>query len=451
MKNKIEKVFFNMLIFLIVLYFMICVAILYLLQYKKFAVILLISSVFVGIIFVCFNSIRVGYFFAKKKKALIYAEVTNFKLLKLYYGNKVANQMFDQVTSIIKSFVPTGNVKIKYGRNYVILAEYNSKSDLVSLINKINNEVEKIKCDEMFNLVINYGIQICDDAGYESNENRAELACNLAKKDSLSTYQFYNNADFEHQLEEKMILNELINALKSRAFEVYYQPKYDCKERKIVGSEALIRLKKNNQVVSAHDFIEVAEKYDFIVLLDKYVLKVVCKKIQDLKKKKLDFNTISVNVSRNTLRSKDMIEYYSKMLDEYGIKKNEIEFEITERDSDATDDLSDVIHDLCKKFNVSIDDFGIGSSSLAMLTGNKIKTIKIDRRFVKDDSEKGREILNNIISLAKRLELNIVAEGVENKEQHDYLKSKGCTIMQGYYFSKPLSYDEYEEVLKEGL
>lgn len=123
-----------------------------------------------------------------------------------------------------------------------------------------------------------------------------------------------------------------------------------------------------------------------------------------------------------------MIEYYMKTLEEYDIKRGDIELEITERDSNSSGDLTNIVHELCKKFNVSIDDFGIGNSSLSMLSENKIKTIKIDRKFVIDESESGRKILNNIIKLSKDLGFEIIAEGVETKEQQDYLKSKGCNV-----------------------
>ena len=105
---------------------------------------------------------------------------------------------------------------------------------------------------------------------------------------------------------------------------------------------------------------------------------------------------------------------------------------------------------LNKKLYVSIDDFGVGNSSISMLMENNIKTVKIDRQFIIDETESGRKLLNNIIKLIKELGFEMVAEGVETLEQQEYLKSRGCNIIQGYYFSKPLSFDEYKTILKDG-
>ena len=183
--------------------------------------------------------------------------------------------------------------------------------------------------------------------------------------------------------------------------------------------------------------------------MDKYVLKETCKKINILKNKKLSFGSISINVSRASLCEKNMIDYYYNIINEYGIKKNEIELEITERQNSTDSSFSEILSELCKKINVSVDDFGIENSSLSMLNENNYKTIKIDRKFVIDETKSGRKILSNIIKLLKDLDYNVIVEGVETKEQCDFLKSKGCNIIQGYFYSAPLSFSDYEKKLEE--
>ena len=173
-------------------------------------------------------------------------------------------------------------------------------------------------------------------------------------------------------------------------------------------------------------------------------------KINELKKDNIKFNKISVNISRNTLGQNNMIEYYENILKKYNISKEEIEFEVTERNENGYTPLIDKIHTLSRKFNVSIDDFGVGNSSLSMLMEDNIKTIKIDRQFIIDGTENGRKLLNNMIKLIKELKFDIIIEGVETKEQQEYLKSKGCNVIQGFYFSKPVPFDEYKEMLTRG-
>lgn len=419
----------------------------YFLGYNNIAFFVLGIIIVLDIVLLLFNDIKIKYRLLDKK-AIIYADICNSKFIKLLYGKD--KDVFNKVYNILLSHVDNGCVKKIYSNHYVILTEYHSKNDLISMVNKINDEVNDIIDDELFILSMKFGIQICNDEDFETNENKAALACNTAKMEPLTTYVFYDDEDIEKKINEKKVIDNLVNALKNNEFEVYFQPKYDHKLKKVVGSEALVRLIQDGHVVSASEFIDVAEKYGFTSLLDKYVLKEVCKKIKELKKNKLEFNTISINVSRNTLCEKSMIDFYSGMLDKYGVKKDEIELEITERDPNNSNyKMHNIIHELCKKFRVSVDDFGIGNSSLSMLNENKINTIKIDRKFVIDDSEYGRKILDSIIKLAHDLGFSLVAEGVETEEQYNYLKSKKCNVIQGFYYYKPLPFDEYKKLLME--
>lgn len=440
----------NLLLVLEFISVMISLFIIYFLKYNKLALLLLFISTIVLIILSLFEKNKIRYNISIYKKAIVYADIVNFKLLKLYYGKRKTKKITKKVYNIILNNLKKGCVVKKNNDHYSILVEYKNKSEIINLINFISEESSKVLNDEIFNLTLKYGIQICIEDDYETNENKASLACIKAKNEPMKTYCFYDEGDTANLLNEKKVVDSLINALINEEFEVYFQPKYDYKKKEIIGSEALIRLIQNNRIVPAHEFIDVAEKYGFTVALDKYVLVRVCKKINELKKEKINFKCISINVSRNTLRDEKIIEYYSKVLNQYNIDKNDIELEITERkQNDDEDDLSSIIHKLSKKFNVSIDDFGVGYSSLEMLNENSIKTIKIDRKFVVNKSDTGKKILKNIINLCNSLNFNLIAEGVETEEQFNYLKNNGCTTIQGYYYEKPLPFDEYVELLKK--
>lgn len=418
------------------------------LNYEYLAGILLVLILLLNIINYFLNSIKIRYSLIRSKKAIIYAIIDNQNIMNLYYESKKANEITKMVYKELKHNVKKGTIVKKYRDHFLIITTTTGKVELTNKITKLNEKIGLILKDELFTLSLRYGIHICDDDDFNSNENRANIACNNAKKEHMSYYSFYDNEDIETMIKEKKILANLVKSLKSNEFEVYFQPKYDFKDKKIVGSEALARLISDGHVVAAKDFIDIAEKYGFTTYLDKYVLKEVCKKIVELKKKKIDFGAISVNISRNTLCEKEIMKYYESTLEKYGIRKSEIEFEVTERDEIGTTLSNNIVHELCKKFNVSVDDFGVGNSSLSMLIGNKIKTVKIDRQFIIDDSESGRKLLNNIIKLIKELNYEMVAEGVDTKEQLDYLKSRGCNVIQGYYFYKPLPFEEYEKVLE---
>ena len=441
MRDKItELIVFNS-------FFLFISIMLFFLDYSVIACTLIIIILIINIVNYFINSIKIRYSLMGRRKTIIYAVIDNQNVMNLYYESKKANEISNKIYREIKKNVKKGTIVKKYKDHFLIITKITSKSELINKVTKLNEKIALILDDELFSLGLNYGIHICDQEDFNSNENRANIACSEAKKDHMSYYSLYDDEDVETIVKEKKLLTNLVKSLKNNEFEVYYQPKYDLKQKKVVGSEALARLIHDGEIIPAKDFIDVAEKYGFTTYLDKYVLKEVCKKIEKLKEEKIEFNSISVNVSRNTLCEKQMIEYYESILEKYNVKKKEIEFEVTERNENGNISSNPKIHELCKRFNVLVDDFGVGNSSLAMLMENKIKTVKIDRQFVIDETESGKKLLNNIIKLIQELGYEMVAEGVETLEQQEYLKSCGCNIIQGYYFSKPLSFDEYKKLL----
>ncbi len=415
-------------------------------NYDFSAYILIIFLLLIDLL-IYISSISIKYALMSNKKAILYLVIDNLNIINLYYGYSKTKRISNKVYKIIKKEVKKNSIVRKYSDHFIIITNYINKNELIGLVSKINMATENLINDEMLSMNLRCGIQICDTDDYISNENKAIIAYNNVLKDQLEYYSFYDDSDAETLLNEKIVLDKLVKALKNNEFEVYFQPKYDYKENRIVGSEALARLVHDGKVIPAKDFINIAEKYNFTIYLDKYILKEVCKKINELKKDNIPFNIISINISRNTLAQNKTLDYYENVLKKYNISKKEVEFEVTERTENGNLSLVDKIHTLSRKFNVSIDDFGMGSSSLSMLMENNINTVKIDRQFVVDESENGRKLLNNMIKLIKELGFDIIAEGVETKEQQEYLKSKGCNIIQGYYFSKPLSFDEYKKML----
>ncbi len=423
---------------------------LFILDYKIEPIVILLFSIILNLIYIYLDNIKIRYDMIYGKKVLICASIDNINLIDLYYGDDGRN-IIKKVYKIIKKNISYVGLVKKYNGYFVIIDKYNNRNEVISLVNKINEETQQLLSDEVFNISLSFGIQLCkDDSDYSSDEKKATIACSNAKKEYLNLYSFYNDEDMENEIREKQILNSLVRSLKNNEFEVFFQPKYNNNDNTIVGSEALARLVQNGEIVPAKYFIDVAEKYNFTSSLDKYIFREVCKKIRELKKNKIKFNTISVNVSRNTLCENTIVDYYESIMRRYEVDKKDIELEVTERNANGYILSNEILKELCRKFNVSIDDFGIGNSSLSVLRELKIKTVKIDRAFIIDESISGRKILDNIIKLIKDLDLDIVAEGVDAESQNIYLKKRGCTIVQGYLYSKPLSFDEYKNLLSGG-
>ncbi len=227
-------------------------------------------------------------------------------------------------------------------------------------------------------------------------------------------------------MEEQEIESSMEEALENQEFKVVYQPKIWIKNEEVMGAEALVRWHKNEETIPPNRFIPLFERNKFIIKLDLYIFEQVCKDIVSWKETYDFIPTISINLS---------------------INRNQIDLEITE--SATVDEKIDIVKILNRikeqGFLISIDDFGTGYSSLSMLQSMPIDIIKIDKVFVdKADLASDKNIINYIMILAKRLGVETIVEGIETKEQADFAKKLGCDIIQGYYYSKPISREEFE-------
>ncbi len=243
-------------------------------------------------------------------------------------------------------------------------------------------------------------------------------------------------------------------AIKDKEFIVVYQPKVDFKTLRIVGAEALVRwVPPVGGIIYPNDFIEVFERNGFISTLDIYVFKEVCRFIKTYSCE-FSIPLISVNLSAVTILKETLVMQLFAVLDDYGIKSSQIELEITETAIlGAEENFLSKIKELKNLgFVVSIDDFGSGVSSLNRLCSIKADVLKLDKAFFeqKEESARAAIIVDQVITLGKRLEMEIVAEGVETKEQAQWLRELNCNIAQGFYFSEPMDMDSFVEQLKMG-
>ena len=242
-------------------------------------------------------------------------------------------------------------------------------------------------------------------------------------------------------------LLEIMAALEKGEFVPYYQPKVNSRTKKLVGAEALVRWIHAGHLVSPAEFIPVMEHNNIICLLDYYMLEHVCADIAAWLSAGLTVPVISVNFSRRNLQNEQIAQDIDAIVTKHQVPRSLIEIEITE----TTDEFStaivksfvDELHRL--GYRVSIDDFGCGSSSLNILREITFDTLKIDKSFVDRQYAKDLIILGFIIKMARAINLEIIAEGVEQLSQLENLFSMGCEIIQGYYFDKPLPHDDFQE------
>lgn len=244
-------------------------------------------------------------------------------------------------------------------------------------------------------------------------------------------------------------MDDLIKAIRKNEFQIYLQPKFDTRTEKIVGAEALIRKQIKNRMILPNEFIPLYEENGWITILDMYVLREVCKLQKKWKEANLPLFPISINESRHHLKNPNHVKELEEILRQEEANPRLIELEMTETTVVEDIEVAKKAAEAVKKigFLVSMDDFGTGYSAFNVLKDIEIDILKIDKTFF-DELEKNKRaqiIVESIVKMCKRLKTKTVAEGIETKEQVDFLKRIHCDIIQGYYFSKPLSIKEFEE------
>lgn len=248
---------------------------------------------------------------------------------------------------------------------------------------------------------------------------------------------------------KKLLNNRMQRGIKNKEFLIYLQPKFDTKTEKLAGAETLVRWKKNDKIVMPNVFIPLFEKYGLITILDNYVLEEVFSIMKSWNEKKYKLVPISVNESRQNLYDKNHLDTLIKYINQYNISPNMIELEMTEttvvNNVELAREAEKNVHKL--GFRVSMDDFGTGYSSFSMLKNINIDILKMDKSFFDDilESKRGKIIIESIIDMSHKLNIKVVAEGIETKEQVEYLKSAGCDMIQGYIYEKPIPVIEFEE------
>lgn len=280
---------------------------------------------------------------------------------------------------------------------------------------------------------------------------QALAACNIARK-KLSTYLVIFDDDMKRQEDRKMrILNDFSRALKEREFEVYYLPKYNIQTAtpELYSAEALVRWHHHELgLISPGEFMPLLEENGTTVAVDIYVWREAAKQAALWQKKYGRLIPVSINLSRIDIFDPTIEEVLDKILEENGLDHDAISLEITESAyCENTDEILSVIETLHQKgYRIEMDDFGTGYSPLNMLYFMPIDVLKMDRTFVNniEHSERKLHFLELILDIAKKLNVPVIAEGVETEAQYDILKRAGCAYAQGFYFNKPLTAYDFE-------
>lgn len=311
-----------------------------------------------------------------------------------------------------------------------------------------------------FDMVMSFGVYItCEEDRREHISvstlmDRAASAQRTVKNSYRNHIAYYDNVIRKKEIAEQIIVSEMKKALETNQFQVYLQPKCEMDTGRIIGSEALVRwIHPSQGIISPGEFIPVFEKNGFISELDYFVLRTTCQMIRRWLDEGKKVYPISVNVSRTDLYNPNLLEQIKECVAEFDVPHELIAFELTES-AFVSDNMQ--LYNLAKllqenHFNVMMDDFGSGYSSLNSLREIPVDVLKIDLKFLplSSDDRRGNVILHSVVDMANRLGLEVIVEGVETIEQAEFLLSIGCRNAQGFYFYRPMPVSEYERCLEE--
>lgn len=386
---------------------------------------------------------------------VIALDISEFKLVNNVCGNARGDEVLKAIWDVIMANCNDNEQAARVNADrFVIFWIERSKKTVTYRIEKLINEIEgiseQLSVPRLYPVIGIRAVEKLDDADKRYGE--ALRAKALVKNRRDRHYAFYDEIDYDTIVENKKLENGFEKALADKKFEVWYQPKFNSHTGKIVGSEALIRWRADDgSLISPGRFIPLFEKNGNIIRLDEYVFREVCRQQKEWQKEGIQILPVSVNVSRFSLYYSNVVEKYERIINYYDVDHKYVQIEITESaiiENTVIVELIQKFHDA--GFDILLDDFGSGYSSLASLNQMPFDTIKLDKSLVDYvGNENGEKLLKFIVQLVQSLGMKITAEGVEYKEQLDFLENLNCDDIQGFYFSKPLMLADFSAKLTE--
>lgn len=396
--------------------------------------------------------------YKNEKMAFIFIDLDNFKYINDTYGHDAGDLLLIEFTKIIKNMQIEDSLFARYGGDEFVIVQYNLqekhqiKSILDNIIKKLSNPII-INDKEVFcTLSIGVSIYPIDGKDMAILLKRADMAMYLAKINGKNRYEFFDIGILEILNREFDIEKGLRVAIDRDEIQLLYQPKVNVSTGEIVGFESLVRWNsKELGEVSPSEFIPIAENSGLIIPIGEYIIEESFKKCKKLAENTSKSFKMAINLSEVQIRDEEIVSFVNNTLKKYNLDAKYIEFEITESIIMKSAEKNIKTLEKLKKLGVTLalDDFGTGYSSLSYLRTLPIDVLKIDKSFIDGIliEQKSEYIINSIVDLSHYLNLLVVAEGVENKNQLDYLKKISCDVIQGYYFSKPIEFNNAMKML----
>lgn len=386
-----------------------------------------------------------------KKYAMIQLDISRFMFVNEFVGRDEANKLLIFISELIKSFADQyWCISHFRADTFAFCMPYNDESEITEAVESMASSILSfpISCK----ILPSFGICLIENPYIyvEVLCDYAKIALNTIKGNITINHAFYAEELHNQILVEKRIENGINRAVTNDEFQVYLQPKVNMITKKICGAEALVRWIADDIIFAPNTFIPTFEKNGFIINLDEEVWRKVFALLKKWKDLGYELIPISVNVSRLHSMDKEFSNKFHNLAKESGVSSSYVKLELTESAflENSTDIYAMMKELQLEGYEFSIDDFGCGYSSLNLLHNINIDEVKLDKGFL-DEIEyngKSRIVIESTISMLKKLNLSIVAEGIETKEQEDFLIACGCQNAQGFYYYKPMTIEAFEKL-----
>ncbi len=396
----------------------------------------------------------------KSKIAILFIDLDRFKEINDTLGHSVGDEVLIEIARRLEKTIRSVDTVARLGGDEftLILANIKHASVVMEIAQKLIDALGRkiVHGENDLYVTASLGISLYPDDGKDSEIllRNADSAMYQAKDQGRNNYQFYTQEMTELAFERVLLEKNLRRAIEGDEFIVYYQPQYNSRTEQIIGIEALLRWQHPEMgLVSPAKFIPIAEETGMIVPIGWMVIYKVIQQLLDWTEAGYCHGHLSINLSVKQIQESNFIQKILESLDEYQYNPRFIQFEVTESYIMTDPELAISTLNRLKAlyFDISIDDFGTGYSSLSYLKRLPVDELKIDQSFVRDvpGDEDDEAIVRSIISLAQSMKLNVIAEGVETKEQQAFLLAENCEKIQGFLIQKPVCAEEMTRVLEQ--
>ncbi len=394
----------------------------------------------------------------KNQYAYVSCDISEFKFINSTYGYEYGNMALKHIAGIFDQCLQNDETACRTGEDHFsLLLQYEGTDQFIERFNEILDKCSDLPKDDNGKggkAVFTCGVYIVNP-GDDVNRirARANVARRSLKKSIANQIAFYSEEDFNKNLRNHELEAELLQVIEKKELHVFFQPKYEITNEKVIGAEALVRWQHPTKgVLSPNQFIPLAEENGFVKEIDFFVFESVCK----MQKSWIDAGKrlvpISINFSRVHLDDEDFVDHILQIANKYKVDPKMLEIELTE--TAVFGEMQKLLNVMYKiknaGFGLSMDDFGSGYSSLNLLREMPVDVLKLDKEFLDDCGEgetREKKVISHVISMAKDLEISVLAEGVETQSQKDFLQEANCDMIQGYYYAKPMPKEEFESYL----